>query len=178
MNLENPVLMGHSMGSGTVMRLTATHRDLARAVILLDPGLTPRPAGANRRRRTPEDLVEWNNTPPDELVAQCRKQTPLWDTVDCQYWALSKRQYHGSYATGSGRRARGRSSAAETLSQITVPVLILKADAPPDARRANEEVVKGMKHVKLVHIDGAGHNLHHDQRQRTIEALKPFLGSL
>jgi pimeloyl-ACP methyl ester carboxylesterase len=128
----------------------------------------------------PETLVAQNNRSFDGLVAQCRKQTPLWDTLDCQYWALSKMQYHGSYAARSGlpRGAGARPSAAETLSQISVPTLILKADAPPETRKENEEIAKALKSGKLVHIDGAGHNLHHDQRQRTMDALKPFLDSL
>jgi hypothetical protein len=35
-----------------------------------------------------------------------------------------------------------------------------------------------MQKGKLVHIDGAGHNLHHDQLQRTVEVLKEFLATL
>jgi pimeloyl-ACP methyl ester carboxylesterase len=37
LGLEKPVLMGHSMGGGTVALAAATHPDLARAVILEDP---------------------------------------------------------------------------------------------------------------------------------------------
>jgi pimeloyl-ACP methyl ester carboxylesterase len=191
MKLEKPILMGHSMGAGTVMQLAATHKDFARAAILLDPGLRPRtPAAAPTAgqaaarapagRRDPASLVEQNNRPYDALVAQCREQTPLWDKLDCEYWAVSKRQYHGSYAPASDqpRGAGGRQSTEETLSGITVPTLILKADAPPETRKTNEEVAKALKNGKLVHIDGAGHNLHHDQRQRTVEVLTQFLGTL
>jgi pimeloyl-ACP methyl ester carboxylesterase len=69
-------------------------------------------------------------------------------------------------------------SISETLSKITAPALILKADAPPETRTANNEAAKVLKHGKLVHIDGAGHNLHHDKRQRTVEVLTEFLNSL
>ena len=192
MKLDKPILMGHSMGAGTVMQLAATHKDFARAAILLDPGLRMRTpaaaptadqaaaARARARRSDPAALVEQNNRPYDDLVAQCREQTPLWDKLDCEYWAVSKRQYHGSYAPASDRPrgAGGRASTAETLSEITVPTLILKADAPPETRKTNEEVAKALKNGKLVHIDGAGHNLHHDQRPRTVEVLTQFLGSL
>ncbi len=197
MKLEKPILMGHSMGAGTVMRLVAQYKNLASAAILLDPGLRMRrpgaasgpPAGMTRRAPAPGALVMFgepaalvaqNNRSFDDLVAQCRKQTPLWDQLDCEYWAVSKRQYHGIYSAGSGwpRGMGGRPSTAETLAQITVPTLILKADAPPETRKTNEEVAKSLKNGKLVHIDDSGHNLHHDQRQRTVEALRPFLGSL
>lgn len=59
-----------------------------------------------------------------------------------------------------------------------MPALILKADAPPAVRKANEEAAKVMKHGKLVHIAGAGHNLHHDERKRTVEELTAFLSTL
>lgn len=203
MNLERPILMGHSMGASTAIRLAAKYTDLLRAVILLDPGLGA-PAGAGRGAPaaaapappaagpgaatplvmggTPEALVAQNNRPFDDLVAQCRQQTPKWDPLDCAYWALSKKQYHGSYVSGggrgAGRGAGGGMSTMDALSKITVPTLILKQDAPPETRRANEEAAKVLKNGKLVHIDGAGHNLHHDQRQRTLDVLRPFLASV
>jgi len=194
MKLERPILMGHSMGASTVMRLAAKYTDLPRAVIMLDPGLGApsgagrgaAPAASGRGAATPlvmggtaESLVAQNNRSYDDLLAQCRQQTPKWDPLDCAYWAVSKRQYHGSYVPGGGRGPGGGGmSTMDALSKIAVPALILKQDAPPETRRANEQAAKVLKNGKLVHIDGAGHNLHHDQRQRTLDVLKPFLASV
>lgn len=66
----------------------------------------------------------------------------------------------------------------DSLTKITVPVLILKADASPDVRKSNEEAARVIQHGKLVHIDGAGHNLHHDELKRTVEVLNEFLATL
>jgi len=63
---------------------------------------------------------------------------------------------------------------ADSGDRKAVPALILKQDAPPETRRANEEAAKLLKNGKLVHIDGARHNLHHDQRQRTLDVLRPL----
>lgn len=215
MKIEKPILMGHSMGASTVMRIGATYPDLPRAVIMLDPGLgAPGGRGAGGARGegaaaaggarrgaagrggaaaqapglvmggTAEALVAQNNRSYEDLVAQCRKQTPKWDLLDCQYWAVSKRIYHGSYASGGGRGAGGGRgpgggmSTSELLGKITAPTLILKADAPPETRKVNEEAAKALKNGKLVHIDGAGHNLHHDERRQTVKVMKSFLGSL
>ena len=47
MKFNKPILMGHSMGAATVMRLGAEYPDLAKAIIMLDPGVgRRRPAGA------------------------------------------------------------------------------------------------------------------------------------
>lgn len=206
MNFEKPILMGHSMGAATVMRVGAEYPDLAQAIILLDPGL-PRPGGTARGDRgggpergapprapqreasapdnlsismnaAPETLVAQNNYGFDDLVATCSKKTPKWDIVDCQYWALSKKQYHGPYSTEAWQAMSGTMRTGDSLSKIPVPTLVLKADASEEVRQANEEAAKAMQNGKLVHIDDAGHNLHHDELQRTTEELTKFLATL
>lgn len=87
-------------------------------------------------------------------MAKCRKDSPKWDIVDCQYWALSKKHYHGTYTPREGQ-VRGGTGTEELLSNITAPVLILKADAPPEIRKSNEEAAKVIRHGKLVHIQSA-----------------------
>jgi pimeloyl-ACP methyl ester carboxylesterase len=201
MNFEKPILMGHSMGAATVMRVGAEYPDLAKAIVMLDPGVGRRgPAGRPARPSappraprettaqpdplafsmfgTPETLVAQNNYPLEELVAKCRRQTPKWDLVDCQYWALSKKQYHGAYTSEAQQAMSGTMATGESLAKIPVPALVLKADASPEVRQANEEAARVIQKGKLVHIDGAGHNLHHDELDRTVEVLTEFLSDL
>jgi pimeloyl-ACP methyl ester carboxylesterase len=201
--LEKPILIGHSMGAATVMRLGAEYPDLPRAVVMLDPFLgrrlpggppgagagrpagaapgTPPPArrvGALAMFGDPETLVAQNNDPFDELVAACSRQEKQWDLVDCQYWALSKKQYHGPYSQAQMDSMRGTMAVEDALARITVPALVLKADAPAEARANNDKAAAAMKNGRLVHLDGAGHNLHHDKRARTVELLTEFLNKL
>lgn len=204
MKLVKPILMGHSMGAATVMRIGADYPQLAKAIIMLDPGLRvnttaptaaitvaskPNPAPANPAPATsgknltvsmsggPEVLVAQNNYSYEELYALGRRQFPLWGDLDVQYWALSKRQYHGNYGGGTQAR-RAPASTDNPLKKIVVPTLILKADASPEVRKANEEAASVMKNGKLVHIDGAAHNLHHDKLERTTQVIKEFLATL
>lgn len=199
MKFEKPVLMGHSMGAATVMRVGAEYPDLAKAIIMLDPFLGPmdpprqspeartsasKPEAPARDRLPvsmfgpPETLVAQNNYNFDDLVATCRRNTPKWDLVDCQYWALSKKQYHGAYTSETWQAMSGTMKTGEALAKIPVPTLILKADASPEQRKAHQEAASVMQKGKLVHIDGAGHNLHHDELKRTVEVLKDFLSTL
>jgi pimeloyl-ACP methyl ester carboxylesterase len=208
MNLQKPILMGHSMGAATVMRVGAEYPDLAKAIIMLDPMLgrfpggrppgapvsdSPRnrpPAATQARPSTapdrlsvnmfgsPETLVAQNNYRFEDLVATGRRQSPKWDSVDVYYWALSKKQYHGPYTNEAWQAMSGTMRTESALPKIQAPALILKADASPEVRKANEETARVMQKGKLVHIDGAGHNLHHDQLRRTIEVLKEFLSTL
>lgn len=210
MDFEKPILMGHSMGAATVMRVGAEYPELAQAIVMLDPGL-PRGApggrgagagagaaqGAGRGAPpaaasapsapdrlsvsmfgSPETLVAQNNYNFDDLVATCSRQTPKWDIVDCQYWALSKQQYHGPYTEEASQAMSGTMATGDSLATIQVPTLILKADASAEARAANQEAASVMQNGRLVHIDGAGHNLHHDELERTVEVLMEFLPNL
>jgi len=207
MNFEKPVLMGHSMGAATVMRAGGEYPDLAKAVIMLDPFLGPRPprgrestegkketkgetrdAGKNETSQpdslsvsmfgSPETLVAQNNYSFEDLVATCHNYTPKWDLVDCRYWALSKKQYHGAYTAEAWQAMSGTMRTGESLAKIRVPALILKADASPEQREVHEKAASAMRKGKLVHIDGAGHNLHHDQLGPTVEVLTDFLSTL
>jgi pimeloyl-ACP methyl ester carboxylesterase len=212
MKMEKPILLGHSMGAATVMRIGAEYPTIARAIIMLDPGLPrppgaaagpgaggPRPAGqppraaaapagaapaapAARRPGSlsmfgdPALLVAQNNDPYETFVETCTRQNKLWDPVDCQYWALSKKQYHGAYTPAQQAAMSGIMQGGDALSRITAPALILKADTTPEGRAANTAAAEAaMKTGKLIHVDGAAHNLHHDKRAKTVELITAFL---
>ncbi|WP_114790758.1 alpha/beta hydrolase [Niabella yanshanensis] len=208
MKWEKPILVGHSMGAATVMRVGAEFPDIAKAIILLDPGLGGfpggRPRGAGRdsavRNRppvqpptnrppapdrlsvsmfaAPEVLVAQNNYRFEDLVATGKRQFPKWHSRDIEYWALSKKQYHGPYTPEAGQAMTGTMSTRDALAKIQVPTVILKADASPEVRKANEEAARIIKLGKLIHIDGGGHNLHHDELVKTTGVMKDFLSTL
>lgn len=198
---EKPILMGHSMGGATVIRVGAEYPDLARAIVVLDAGIRgtgprrgppasgdrppppPRPSASDPLAFSmvaePEVLVKQNNYSFDDLVAKAQRESPKWDLVDCQYWALSKKQYHGAYDNETFREVmQGSMRTGDSLAEIPVPMIILKADASPEQRKAHQEAASVMKKGKLVHIDGAAHNLHHDQLERTVEVLNEFFSTL
>ena len=177
LKLERPILMGHSMGSASVARFAATYPDVPRAVILEDPGLvrpaTP-PAGATQR--TPEqrraDILARNNTSEEELVAGCMKNSPKWGASECEIWAPSKRRHHPATAMIN---LGARPPMSDLFPKITAPTLILKADAQGDLRKQNEEVAGKLRHGKIVHIEGAGHNVRRENKAQTLEVLRAFL---
>lgn len=204
MEFENPILMGHSMGAATVMRLGAEYPDLAKAIIMLDPFIARAPqtrdrAEKNRSEETseaekpeekeeekisvsmhadPQTLVKQNNYNYEELVELGTKQFPMWHKKDVQYWALSKKQYHGAYTDNAWQIMSGNMRTGDALENIEVPGLILKADAPENQREANLKAVEGLKNIKLMHLKDTGHNLHHDDLKLTVKNLNDFLSKL
>ncbi|HEX2860396.1 MAG TPA: alpha/beta hydrolase [Lacunisphaera sp.] len=202
MGFEKPILMGHSMGGATVIRVGAEYPDLAKAIVVLDAGIRgpgrrpgagaegdrpppppPPPASSDplafAMQAEPEVLVKQNNYKFEDLVAKSRRQHPKWGEADHHYWALSKKQYHGAYSAETFREVmQGSMRSGDSLARIPVPMIILKADAPPEQRAAHQEAASVMQKGRLVHIDDAGHNLHHDQLARTVEVLNGFLSTL
>lgn len=182
LKLEKPLLMGHSMGSASVAWFAAKYPDIPGAVILEDPRLIPRSpddprlsttAASQEKRRA--QILKRNNKTYEELVADCMKNTPQWGRSECEFWAPSKRLHHPDTAF---RRIGDRPPMSELFKKITAPTLILKADAQGEVRKQNEEVALLLKNGKIVHVEGARHNVRRDQKKRLLTALKAFLGEL
>ena len=183
LKLVKPIVMGHSMGSSSAAWFAAKYPDVPRAVVLEDPGLAARPAGAGAappraagdRNSRVAQILERDNLTFDQLVADCMKNTPQWGQNECEIWAPSKRRHHPNTALGT---TGSRPPIGELFGKITAPTLILKADAQGELRKQNEETARLLKNGKIVHIEGAAHNVRRDQKQRTLDVLKPFLASL
>ena len=177
LKLTRPILMGHSMGSSAVARFAAKYPDVPRAVILEDPGLV-RPATpvAGAAAQTPEQrrasILTRNNTTEEELVAGCMKNSPKWGRSECEFWAPSKRRHHPATVASI---PSALPPVSELFPKITAPTLILKADAQGDLRKQNEEVARRLTRGKIVHIEGAGHNVRRENKTQTIEVMKAFL---
>ena len=177
LKLTRPILMGHSMGSSSVARFAAKYPDVARAVILEDPGLVrPASAAAGAAPQPPEQrraaILARNNTTEAELVAGCMKNSPKWGQSECEFWAPSKRRHHPGTVLNVPSTLP---PVGELFAKISAPTLILKADAQGDLRKQNEEVASRLPRGKIVHIEGAGHNVRRENKAQTIEVMKAFL---
>lgn len=182
LKLTKPIVMGHSMGSAATAWFAAKYPDVPRAIILEDPGLGARRPGAGpggAAAATPEEriqrMIQRNNTPIAELIADCMKNSPKWGESECAYWAPSKRRHHPATSLGT---AAVRPPMRELLPKITAPTLILKADAQGEVRKENEEVAALLPKGKIVHITGAGHNVRRENKEMALSTLKAFLASL
>ena len=178
LKLERPIVMGHSMGASSAAWFAAKYPDVPRAIVLEDPGLLPRP---RRQRANASELrnriLERNQTSYDELVQGCVERSPTWGLEECRIWAPSKRLHHPSNAYRY-RLFGERPAMVELFKKIKVPTLILKADADAETRAKNGAVAASLAQGKIVHIDGAGHNVRRERKAALLAALKEFLGNL
>ena len=176
LNLNKPILMGHSMGSASVAAFAAKYPDVPRAVILEDPALVRPATPPASSQTTPESrratIITRNNTSEVALVEGCMKSSPKWGRSECEFWAPSKRRHHPNTALINNA---GRPQMSDLFPKIAAPTLILKADADDAMKKQNEQVASLLKMGKIVHIKGAGHNVRREGKEETISVLKVFL---
>lgn len=180
LKLEKPILMGHSMGSASVAWFSAKYPDVPRAVILEDPALVPNPRPTGPRdaaelAKQRATMIQRNNQTAAELVANCMKNSPKWGQSECELWAPSKQRHHPDTVRAI---SNARPLMKDLFTQIKAPTLILKADAQGDLRKQNEEVTRTLAHGKIVHIEGAGHNVRRENKPQTIAVMNEFLKGL
>lgn len=182
LELEKPILMGHSMGSSSVAWFAARCPDVPRAIILEDPMLAPWPSGGPGRSTDPAEvqkrragILAQNNRSYASLLAECLEKNPLWERAECEWWVPSKRRYHPDLVLP---REGKRPSHEETLAKITAPTLILKADAQGDLRQQNEAAAALLANGRIVHVAGAGHCVRRDRKAETLQTVREFLGEV
>ncbi|MCB1123650.1 MAG: alpha/beta hydrolase [Verrucomicrobiae bacterium] len=180
LGLKKPILMGHSMGSSSVAWFSARYPAVPKAAILVDPRLVS--SGSGFGPRSPEetakamaDIIKRNNMTYEALIDGQIKNHPEWGITALHFWALSKQLYHPNTAY---RSSGDRPSMSELFEKIKCPTLILKADNQGAEREENIKVASILRKGKLVHVEGAGHTVHWDQKERFLAALNPFLKQL
>lgn len=180
LKLERPFLLGHSMGAATAGLVAAYHPDLMRAIALEDPpwhDFTQPPAtvpGGNK----PFSFEDWikglKAQTREEIIADGKKSNPSWPDEEFGLWADSKLQLNIDVFKG---RSSIHEPWREFVPRITCPTLLITADpargaivAPEDVR----EIEQIWHNGRVLHIDGAGHNIRREQYDAYIAAVKAF----
>jgi pimeloyl-ACP methyl ester carboxylesterase len=181
LELENPIFYGHSMGARTVSRLAAKFPALPQAVILEDPvyiiPVSNEESQASQAwvDQMPAEIRRWHAMSETQLLALAKEQEhPDWTEAEEMEWAKSKAQVSPNVF----RMGNTMQSIVADFSQISCPVLILKADAPLEIQAKNEASVKPLTNGKIIHVTGAGHNVRRDNWDDTIRHLETFLGEI
>jgi len=181
--LDDPILFGHSMGADTVTMAAARSPDRPRAVVLEDPvwildGVNDDLVEEDPGGDIEEQIAWWQDHSVEDLL---EADTMFRDLAERGQPDLARR------VAEARRRLRpevGRVSDAEfvdpteTYGDITAPTLIVKADADEAEREREREIAGFLPDGRIVHVDGAGHCVFWDERERASEELRAFLATL
>ena len=173
--LNNPIVIGHSIGALATARFAAAHPDRAAMVILEDPPLLPvatLPERAERRARFRQQVVSLQAMSDDELLKLGRTQSPDWHDDEFPDWVQSKRQ------VDTNALPNYDTAWEETLAKIEVPTLLLYGETQQGALvspEVAEQAVRLNPQVQITQVVGAGHNIRRENLVGYLFAVRQFL---
>ncbi|MBN1125938.1 MAG: alpha/beta hydrolase [Sedimentisphaerales bacterium] len=179
LDIQKPILIGHSMGSGTVALTAATYPNIPRAIIMEDPPLTEL-----LEYLKDFHVQEWKGWIESDkamgkqaLMKLARsKRHPGWSVFEYDHWAEAKLLVCSNVV--DVLLDENLRDPARIYPKITIPALILKADTDPEHRKKNLKIAGLLPNGKLIHIDGAGHLVRLDKPYETELQIRAFLVKL
>jgi pimeloyl-ACP methyl ester carboxylesterase len=179
LEITRPILIGHSMGSGTVALAAATYPDLPGAVILEDPALTElleylKEVNIQEWKK----MIEADKTMGKQALMRLARSRrhPGWSDFEYDHWAEAKLLVSPNVV--NVLRDERLRDPAQVYPSVAAPTLILKADANPEARKKHQEIADLLPNGKLVHISGASHLVRLDKPAETERRIRAFLAEL
>ncbi|MFM2032479.1 MAG: hypothetical protein RLZZ297_1244 [Chloroflexota bacterium] len=178
--IEQPVLIGHSMGAWSAFAAAALLPDRIRAVVLEDPPLfdyvePPREPGV-----PPPPHIAWmaelKTLSTSELVERCLRENPTWQAGEVLAWVGAKEAF------ATERQPDGPETMVPwrtVLPQVRCPALLITADpacgGAVDAATARE--CRALNpHVEVALIRGVGHSIRREAPDRYAAVVASFLG--
>jgi len=178
LHLDQPYLMGHSMGGMTALVVAARYPELVRAILLEDPPLMDRPPTMENGQRPPAQMPPWlarvKQMTRDEMLAHIRAESPQWDEEEYVPWADSKIDVDPTIF----EQWRSFPSWRELAAKVRCPVLLLTGDTALHSIVTPQSAVDALHfwpEGQLVQVAGAGHNIRRDKYPEFIRAVKAFL---
>jgi pimeloyl-ACP methyl ester carboxylesterase len=172
------VLAGTSMGGLTAAVLAAQRPDLVDGLVLAEPAPGTRVPTAPAMP-VPDWVREVKALDRNAKLAWCRAEYPRWPEDELLPWAIAKEQLdvrlheppweHPVYLP-------------DTLERVRCPVRLVLGDPAAGSvvdvttERACTEAASGV--VKVVRLDGTGHAICREARDRFVQELTAFLDTL
>jgi|JFJP01.1.fsa_nt_gi pimeloyl-ACP methyl ester carboxylesterase len=181
LQLNQPIILGHSMGAMTAASLAATFPHLVKAIILEDPGWWASYEPATEKEQA-KQIKQWQRTilknknqPFDAIARDGRRKNPTWDKTEWYSWAQSKKQVNPNL-TSVIREVPP--PWREIVPQISCPTLLITADPALGAIVTPEvaaEFATLCPQAQTVFIPNAGHCIRREQFEVFMATVKPFL---
>ena len=183
LGLDQPVVVGHSMGAGYTQNAASRYPHLMRAIVLEDPGWRVHDMSAEpRANRTARIRAEFEATkamPFDQAFAYWREQfNPAVSDEMIMFLTQSKHELSmNSFNGNRGPDATWR----DLLTKIKCPILLFTGNPDKGAlvtETAYVEAIKIAPQIARVHVDTVGHLIRFEAFDTFMGALKPFLAKV
>lgn len=181
LELNPPIIIGHSMGAMAAASLAAMSPDLVKAIILEDPGWraqTPplkEKEQAKHIKKFQATILKHKSQSIDTIMRYSRRKNPTWAMAEWHPWAESKQQVNLNLASVMRETPLVWQ---EVAVKIKCPTLLITADpalgalVPPEVAA---EFATLCPHAQTVQIAEAGHCIHREQFEPFMAAVRSFL---
>jgi pimeloyl-ACP methyl ester carboxylesterase len=186
LELDKPILLGHSMGAITALVAAGLYPSLPRAILLEDPPpFWMNVAGAIRDESFKNGFTAWINSikrkTREDLLSECREQNPAWSEAELEPWINSKHRVSPKVTALIDPPDMISIDLPNLFKKITCPALLISAETNRGAA-SNEKDIAQLKtyipQLQANHIAGAGHNIRREQFAKYIECTQNFLKGL
>ena len=187
-NIDQPIVIGHSMGGMNTLRLALEQPDLLDRLVLVDVGPELSEAGAKTIRNFVVDNREFDDL--EDFIQNVQKYDPyrsrehiertvkynLLERADGKY--ISKRDHGPRLATTQMQREQSDRFFLSDASAISQPTLVIRgADSNLFSPEAAQRFAEALPQGQLKTVSDSGHNVHGQNTSGFLAALIPFLTS-
>jgi pimeloyl-ACP methyl ester carboxylesterase len=182
LNLQKPVIMGHSMGAQTTLFTAALYPHAITAAILEDPllHLAEEDVLSGMQGKDVGKMIQANaqqskKTHTFVLRAFARKNFG-WPRNELKHWAQSKKQLSDDFIQSLGA-GKDEADAWEMLAKVSAPVLLITGNRDKGAIVSSAAAEKAQSihtQLQVAHFD-TGHNIRRENFEGYMHAVKAFL---
>lgn len=185
LDLDRPVIGGHSLGADTSLHFAADFPDKVRGIFLEDPPIIPpgdySQAGQQDReagKMMARSMREFKILPKFISIPRAREMSPLYPDEEIIPWIDSKRRVSFDFLGALPQLNLQHSHPLETLKQVAAPILLFIGDQEKSAivsQETAQEIARTNEKVKIVHLAGASHDIRRTRFDDYMSALQKFL---
>ena len=179
--LDQPIILGHSMGAITTLALAGTYPDVPRAILVEDPpawwmpNATPMTADGQWQVRMREWITGLQQKTREELIAGQRAATPGWSEAELGPWADAKLRLSLNVLN---RNVAATIDWPAMVRRIMCPALLITGD-PARGAIVNPQSAAELRvlvpQLRIAHVPEAGHSIRRDQFARYMDLVRDFL---
>ena len=171
--------IGYSMGGRVSLHAALAHPDVVERLVLIGATAGIDNVDARAQRRTDDELLaDRIETIGVEAFIDEWLQNPLFAGLTPNQALREDRLHNTADGLASSLRLAGTGTQAplwDRLIEISCPVLLLVGQQDQKFRAIAERMATALPNAELLAIDDAGHSVHLEQPERTVDALIDWL---
>ncbi len=182
LGLKTMVILGHSMGGRVAAYVGAAVPAMVSKLVLEDPAWNEKFFSQTKLERfmiadtLRTRIRNWRNQSPQQIITTFRRDQSLnWHKTDYMTWADAKMQVSPNVM---GVWQAEPVALEEIVPKIACPTLLMWGDVGMGAIQ-DEQTARQMHDtnpkIEMVHIPGAGHDIHRDKFDVFLQTVKDFL---